>query len=139
MSEIKEFWKNKHQYQGQQLKDKIVEFYRADFIENYTKWKKNVDQFNEEGLAELKAVHFPEKFWTPIQYDAFCQTFIDMVLEWIEVNKDIKSDDVKVIYEKFFTEFLGKHLEVWQQNMYTMDSLMESIVKMVPGYIDAKQ
>lgn len=128
MSEILNFWENKYNYSTVELlKDKITEFYRSDFIENYTKWKKHVDDFNQDGLHQLIEVGMPEKFWTPIQYDEFCQGIIDMITEWITVNKDINRHDIKVILEKLFTEFLGKHLKVWQDNMYTMDALLASV------------
>lgn len=132
MSEILDFWSNKHNYKQEELSQKITEYYRADFIENYTKWKKNLDELNEDAIYQLQEVGMPQKFWTPLEYDQFCQDCIDLIHEWIKVNKDITRQDIKLIYQKLFTEFLGKHLKVWEDNMYTMDSLLQSVKKIVP-------
>lgn len=132
MNEILNFWENKYNYTTpEQLIEKITEYYRADFIENYSKWKKNVDDFNADGLHQMLEVGMPEKLWQPMLYDEFCQGIIDIITEWIKVNKDIKREDIKVMIEKLFTEFLGKHLKIWQDNMYTMDSLLQSVQKVV--------
>lgn len=131
MSEILDFWSNKMYYSEEELIPKMTEYYRADFIENYAKWKKHLDDLNEDAIFQLKEVGMPEKFWEPLQYDNFCQNFIDLMEEWIKVNKDITRHNIKVIYQKLFTEFLGKHLKLWEENMYTMDSLMDSIKKTV--------
>jgi len=132
MSEILDFWSNKHNYRQEELVEKITEYYRADFIENYTKWKKNLDDLNEDAIYQLKEVGMPEKFWTPLLYDEFLNNCLELFKEWITVNKDITRNDIKLIYQKLFTEFLGKHLKVWEDNMYTMDSLLESVKKVVP-------
>jgi len=137
--EIKNFWENKINYTSVDiLVDKIEEFYRADFIENYSKWKKNVDEFNEHALHQLTEVGMPIEYWQPINYDQFCQNIISMLKEWILVNKDIQRKDMKVIIEKIFSEHLGQHLTVWEQNLYTYEGLLNSIKRTVAIKNDAQ-
>lgn len=132
MSEIKDFWNSKYNYSSpEELLEKITEYYRADFIENYSKWKKNVDELNEDALHQLQEVGMPDSHWEPMNYDTFCSTVIELITEWINANKDISRQNMKVILEKLFSELLARHLKVWQDNMYTMESLLKSIQKTV--------
>lgn len=139
-NEIKDFWDNKINYTTpEQLIEKIEEYFRADFIENYSKWKKNIDEFNEDAIYQLAEVGMPMTYWSPMTYDNFCHTIISMVKEWINTNKDIQRRDMKVIIEKLFSEHLGQHLKVWEENMYTMEGLLNSIKKTIAVQSNAKQ
>lgn len=132
MSEIKDFWNNKYNYSTtEQLLEKIAEYYRADFIENYSKWKLNVDELNKDAFQQLQEIGMPESHWQPMNYDTFCSTVIELITEWINANKDISRQNIKVILEKLFAELLARHLKVWEDNMYTMESLLKSTQKLV--------
>lgn len=140
MSEIKEFWSVKHLYKTpEELLSKITEFYTSDFIENFSKWKSNIDELNKEIKSQLFADGFPEKHWKDMEYDVFCKEIINAITEWIKVNSDIDAHDIILILQKITNNYTAELLKIWQANMFNLEALLESVKKVIVFQHNAKQ
>ena len=131
--QIIDFWENKHLYLDDTnlMKSKAREYYTEEFINDYSKWSKNVLELNTIISTHMEEKKFPMKFWKEMSFDWFCKTINNLIEEWIINNKDITLHDVNVIMEKLIADYISIQLTEYEQHANGINELMESIKRVV--------
>lgn len=131
-SGIKDFWENKNLYKKNgMLLERAKEFYSNEFINEYSKWKENLEGINQIIKDYLFQRNFPQRCWEDMKYDWFAKKVIDLIEEWIKVNEDITPNDIRIITEKLIQDYINIMLHNYMEHANSINGLMESIKKVV--------
>jgi len=94
MSEINDFWSlDQTTMDKDRIKEKCVEHYTEDFINNYGKWKNNLIVFNDVIKAGLTGL-IPADKYINMEFDFFCKEIIDMFKEHIDTFGRLQPEDI---------------------------------------------
>lgn len=131
MKEIDNFWHLDHSIMTkEQLMETAREYYKEDFINNYSKWSNNLKLFNKLIYDHIVQHGFRSDLYEEMSYDWFCKNIIDMICEWIDVNGGIKSPDINIITERLASDYSAIQLKKHNDALFTIESIMASIKKM---------
>ena len=86
MSEIQDFWTlDQTTMDKDKIKSKCREYYTEDFINNYAKWRGNVDHMNADIKAGISNIIPPDKY-IDITFDQWCGKILELFDNFIEQN-----------------------------------------------------
>lgn len=128
---IEDFWKlEQSNYNKEQLKNLIKEHYGEDFIDDYTKWKTNLDALNND--AKIKISHIvPESDFTEMKYDEFCNKIIEELEYVVDKKSTIKANDIIIISENVLNYIISDNINSYNIKYTSLEGIIDSVKKVV--------
>lgn len=131
MSEIQDFWAlDQSLMQKDKIKEKCREYYTEDFINNYSKWKSNVQHINEDVKVGLTGI-VPLDQYIDISFDHFCSRILELLEEHIELKGRIDGSDIMPLCRKLIEEHCNKLIVDWTRKKNSIDAIIQNIKKIV--------
>lgn len=124
---ITEFWMNKEHFNKAELKDKALMYYTEEFIENYERWKDNLDNLNETAKQIFADFGYSNDFWVDIKYNDFVKNVNELLSHIIDTTGDIFPEDMVDITTSIVNDHLLYLENIANQNKFTVSSILNSI------------
>jgi hypothetical protein len=131
MSEIQDFWTlDQTKMDKAKIKQKCREYYTDDFINNYTKWRGNVDHMNSDVKSSISNI-IPIDKYVDITFDQWCGRILELFDNFIELHGKLGPENVtpqcRVLIEEHCTELIKD----WSLQQKSVASILESVKKVI--------
>ena len=98
--EIKEFWAiDQNMLNKETIQIHIKEYFKDEFVNNYTKWKKNIIALDSAIIEHLLALNISKDNYESMSFDFFCKGVIDSLCEIVDVRDKIITSDIAIVID----------------------------------------
>lgn len=132
--EIKEFWEiDQSMLTKDTIQMHIKEYFKDEFVNNYTMWKENINILDEAILVDLSALNINNDVYESMSFDFFCKGVIDSLCEVVEMHGKIVTNDIAIAIHKVGLDYMNIIINKYNKSTNTVSKLLESI-KITKGY-----
>jgi len=128
---IEDFWKlDQTSYNKEELKKGVEFHYGEEFIEYYDKWKKHLDEFNNDIKNSIKDI-IPIDMYISMEYDILCKKIISQLLSFIDIYGKLESKDIVAAVQNIKNEHIAENINNYNIKYMSVTGLKQSIKKIV--------